>query len=669
MTPLSCLILVLVALLTPALRAERMEPEEEPEEVGLVSIGSGYFPIETGLTQFPIPNATFESEPRSGNGWTLWGWKSASDGAPQGQTYLQSEPGKSQRFAFAELQAESWQTYLISFWLRSESEIRGSYSAETSIRFGAHTPLNLPSTEGSWKRVGFYVRAPLEATKARVLINVPDTTSISIDDFRYREASKAEFSKAYAGWRESYPDRDLSPRPDDGANLALFLRKLQTPSDPERPLLVMGIGSSYTNMLGNGERLVQHIQEHFPEAPPVHYRKHVGSAVEFDYTQGWMQQLVVGEQPDLVILYSGGHADDLDTLLTDFRARSTADLIVASLHLRERDEVISPETIDNEQWDSIREIARKHGVEFVESRREWAAYLQNLGEDIPYLLKDAVHQSDHGALVINESIVRHFTPPEVPAYDPNERERRFAAVGGSSLREGESLTRMGDWNEVDGALVSESEGASLRLRFRGNRVDLVGLRHAAGGSVQVSIDGIPAEDYPAFHTTLIVPGSDNHRPERGMTADRAPHAIRLGSNVVPQDWTLKMTSDQGDYELLGSVTGLDGKGHNGADFTSTSGQIHVPAALWRRRQEKDGSYSNRTGDTFAWSVYRATAETVSFDSKSQEADIFAESLVQNAENVWHTIEVACLGDGPVRVLGFAIFEPPLRLGSEVGPRG
>ncbi|MEM1297547.1 MAG: SGNH/GDSL hydrolase family protein, partial [Verrucomicrobiota bacterium] len=539
-----------LALLSVA-HGEKMRPAEEPEEVGLVSIGASYFPTPEGAKSFALPNSGFETSIKSGEGWVLSGWDEGTDEVPEGQTYLSGSRGANLRISVSGLPVVGGQPYLLSLWLRSNQAVRGTFSSETeAIRYGKHVPLALPDTNGAWKRVGFYVRAAPGATSARFSWGGNKSPALAIDEIRFRKASEAEFTKAYEGWRSQYPQRDLSARPTDGRHLALFLRKLTQPQEPAQPLLVYGIGSSYTNMLGNGERLIQHVRERFPQAPPIIYKKHVGSAVNYDFTRGWMRQLVAGQQPDLVILYSGGEAEDLDRLLTDFRARSTADIIVASLHLRERDVEISPETIDNAQWDGIREIAAKHGVEFVENRREQAAYLQDLGEPIDYLLKDAVHQSDHGALVINENIVRHLSLNDNPAYDPAERERRI--------------------------LTSD-----LEITFTGNRIDLIAKTGPTGGTADVFINDIPAAEYPAFCTTLIIPGPQNHRPERGSTSDRAPHAVELGQNIVPQRWTIRMTSDTGDYELMGSTTGKDGRGNSDRDFTSRSGQITVRSDLWR----------------------------------------------------------------------------------------
>jgi len=42
-------------------------------------------------------------------------------------------------------------------------------------------------------------------------------------------------------------------RPGDGQHLALTLAKLENGFDPPRPFLIWALGSSYCNMLGNGE--------------------------------------------------------------------------------------------------------------------------------------------------------------------------------------------------------------------------------------------------------------------------------------------------------------------------------------------------------------------------------------------------------------------------------
>jgi hypothetical protein len=135
--------------------------------------------------------------------------------------------------------------------------------------------------------------------------------------------------------------------------------------------------------------------------------------------------------------------------------------------------------------------------------------------------------------------------------------------------------------------------------------------------------------------------------------DEARDGLLVGEGAVPQEWTIRMTSDEGDYELVGAIMGPDGRGNNGEDFVSDSGQVEIPTALWRRRQEADGTYSNRTGDTFVWTVYRSSVGEVKFGG---EAGVFEEVMAENLENGWH--EVVLRSEGEAAVSGFRVFEPP-----------
>lgn len=579
--------------------------------------------------------------------------------APQTGLFLVSEapipnPGGFPDLRMVEPGAEaSWEVpvregapYLIEARVSTRAALSGGANFEApAIYYGRTVPLWIPDTGGVERRVGLFFRAPASATSARIQFGPRGRANGIPRDLRVREATEAEAAAAYDRWRAQFPPRDLSPRPGDGRHLSHFTAQLTEPIAPREPLRIVGIGSSYTNLLGNGERLIRWIQERFPDAPPVIYEKHVGSAVEYDFTRGWMRQHVLGRRPDLVILYSGGKAADLEKLLADFRAHSTADVMVASLHLRAQDGEISEATVETPEWRAIREVALKYGCEWVDNRREWADYLLAKGKEIPWLLKDPVHQNDHGALVINENLCRHLVAsPGAPV------DRRIRVIRPGENADGES---------VIGSLGS---GGRVRVTFRGHRIDLIGRRSARGGRIpagNLMLDGRALDEVPAFLTTVIQPGAGNHRPERGSAADRSPHLVRLGDpeTLVPQRWTIRMIGDAGAYELIGSVTGHDGFGHNGGDFTGRSGQITVPTALWRRRFEADGvTYSNRDGDTFTWEVHRATASAVEFRG-GPPGEVFTLTLADQLASGSHTLEIGPVSGGEAELIGFRIHEP------------
>jgi hypothetical protein len=211
-----------------------------------------------------------------------------------------------------------------------------------------------------------------------------------------------------------------------------------------------------------------------------------------------------------------------------------------------------------------------------------------------------------------------------------------------------------DWKVSDGVARSTGQGARLTVKFTGNRIDLLGRHVAGGGSARVLVDGLAADQAPVFFTTRIEPQPKSlplKLPGPGP-ADIAPHAVELGDKIVPQKWTITVTSDKGDYKLEGSLAGPDGEGNVARPFTSTSGQIRIDPALWRhgliQQTGKEPIYGNRRGDRFTFEVYRCAVGEVSFSSSASSP--FHLPLVQNLPNGPHVLEIA--------VEAFQVYQPP-----------
>ena len=431
--------------------------------------------------------------------------------------------------------------------------------------------------------------------------------------------------RALKGQPDGASDYFPKVQPTDGQHLALTMHKLENGITPTRPFLIWAIGSSYTNMLGNGEAWKEAIPKRFPKAPPIQYKKMVGNSCPWQYARGWLRHLVIPDQPDLVITYTIGNPDDLEKLILELRQHTTADILVPSIHWRERDQDLwgKSENAADQDVSRVREVCRKYNVEFIENRRDWATYLIENKLPLSALLKDAVHQSDYGAMMINSNMLSHLRRPAAYSYQPESRERRLHA---SAVQDG-------------------------GLTFTGNRIDLIGKTSPSGGSIRVFIDGKPADQLDAFNMSYVQPDSKNHKEGKGATPrDQSPHAVTLGGGLVPQSWTLVMTSDSGDFELTGSVTGPDGKGNAFKPFTSTSGQVLIEPELWRRAER------NRTGDRFTWDVRRAGVGVVSFKGPANET--FVVRLAESLSNSEHTLKIEPTGD--VQIEGFHVFEPPMK---------
>ncbi|HJN13524.1 MAG TPA: hypothetical protein QF564_32920 [Pirellulaceae bacterium] len=513
---------------------------------------------------------------------------------------------------------------------------------------------------------------PPGAADITLLIDGMQTTTLPPLPERLRAAA-VKADRGFWRWRAKYPERDLSPRPNDGRNLSLSIRKLTHGIAPERPFLIWGIGPSYLNFLGDGTALACHLRQRFPDAPPIVYKKHVGSSVPWRYVLGWAKQLVVPEQPDLVLLYGIGLESDLEKIFRTLRRHTTADIIVASVHWKGDDVKNWGKDEDATNFGDIpemRRICEKYGVEFVENRKEWAQYLrdQNMKVEVDPddgLLLDAVHQSKYGALVINENIVCHFAARDTYAYHPGSRERRLSVTRGESVSGKESATISGpSWTVREGVASTAASSNRIKVRFTGNRIDLIGVKSPGGGKARIMLDGLPAEEVSCFLAGPIVCGSNNARPKSGSVRDIGPHGIALREDLVPQTWTILVADDEGNYELTGSVTGADGKGHMLKPFVSNSGQIGIPPELWRHGagcvpflHPWDGTIVNRTGDVYTFNVYRTCESVVDFHGKGGE---FRINLFQALPNQAHVLELITVGDGKVAVKLFDIYEPPLR---------
>ena len=513
---------------------------------------------------------------------------------------------------------------------------------------------------------------PPGAVDVTLLIDGMRTTTLPPLPERLRAAAlKADVG--FWRWRAKYPERDLSPRPDDGRNLALSIRKLTQGIAPERPFLIWGIGPSYLNFLGDGTALACHLRQRFPDAPPIVYKKHVGSSVPWRFVLGWANHVVVPEQPDLVLLYGIGLESDLEKIFQTLRRHTTADIVVASVHWKGDDVEHWGGDEDATNFGDIpemRRICEKHGVEFVENRKEWASYMRDHDMKVEVdpdhgLLQDAVHQSKYGALVINENIVRHFAARDAYAYDPDSRERRLSVTQGEALSGEESATISGaNWTVREGVASTTASGSRIEVRFTGNRIDLVGVKSPDGGKARIMLDGLPAEEAPCLLAGPIVVGAGNARPERGSVRDIGPHGIALHGDLVAQTWTILVTDDEGNYELTGSVTGADGLGHMLKPFIGNSGQIGIPPELWRHGagcvpflNPWDGTIVNKKGDVYTSDVYRACEPTVDFHGKGGD---FRVTLFQALPNQSHLLELIPVGEGRVTVKRFDVFEPPLR---------
>ena len=641
-----------------------------PEQPGLQPIGSAYFPIPPGMTVVPMSNCGFEQiRDEKAEGWSCQEGvtvvTSAVD-APEGTHFLRVPAKNGCRVFSSGMTLEPNRQYLLSFWLRSTGEdthfigfnqVKGTrYIAEAGSRFAM-----LPNTGGKWKRVGFYfhmMTVPCEAVWIIDPRNDVDGATFDFDDVELRTATETEYTSAFWASRKQLPPHDITPRPDDGRNLALTIAKLEGKGVPGKPFLIWAIGSSWTNGLGDGEVLTEIIKRRFPHAPELLYRKHAGSGTPWDYARGWARTFVLAEQPDLILTYTNGDPEKLALMLKELRQTTTADIIVASLHFFKYEKLES-NVIDDTLSNRTREVCAEYGVEFIENRRELAVWLAEQTLAHADLLADAVHENSLGQWITNENIGRHFAHPKAFSYTPTSREWSLPATAG--LAQKLDGVKCSDFWSIDGNRITANKaGASIEIRMKGIRIDLTGLQQPNGGTLNVQVDGKPVNEAPAFFVGFITARNENARPVGPAPSDVGPQGVLLGNNVLPQQWTITMTNDTGDFQVTGSITGIDGSGNCLKPFTSTSGQLILEPALWRHALDLAGNHINKTGDTWRFEVFCANPDNeITFRSNDDKKKPFFIPVVMNLPAGVHTVTLTVKGDGPVSIDRFYVYRPPL----------
>ena len=350
------------------------------------------------------------------------------------------------------------------------------------------------TSSARWTRLSALITLPDEASRAALRIfpasTVPQLRGAAFADDVYfaplPDAQHADRVKLAAAPQPPEGAAEYEPHsePTDGANLALSIDKLTHGFDPPRPFVIWAIGSSFTEFLGSGDELISMIRERFPNAPPIVYKTMVGGSTPYSLLRGWARHLVIPDRPDVVLVYNFGSTAGMEKLLDELRENTTADIIVPTLHWCADHQAVWPDPeADNRHLSpaALRELCRRRGVEFVESRRQITRYMLDNRLQIADLLVDTVHQSPYAAKIINTNIASHFHRPQAFRYDARTRERRIEAEA-----EVPAVSRTGDWHSgKDGEALTGGKGAELTVEFTGTGIDLIGWHRESGGRAPV----------------------------------------------------------------------------------------------------------------------------------------------------------------------------------------
>lgn len=330
--------------------------------------------------------------------------------------------------------------------------------------------------------------------------------------------------------------------------------------------------------------------------------------------------------PDLVIFYDYGPQPEYEQMIRDILTHTDAEIAIQNDHttwMPLPDQPANPAeekrrlSHDRHSFEWLPELARKYGLEMIEQRRAWEAYLTENHLKPADLLADGVHLNRQGNFVMAEIVKQYL---------------RYRPEIHSSPRQ---------------AIAPRWSGGRATVDFDGNRIEASGT----GQGVRVLIDGHPPSQMPELYSIT--------RPSDTWNVDW-PALNHVGSEkpLLVEEWTAKVTDKVEDdsafhFTLAGSKTGPDGSGSSLELFVSKSGRIVIEPNDWEgiKRARELKKVPMPVGFEIRWKVLPLFQDVY---LPGSNAVVLASGLA----NGRHTLELIADGDPPKVTL--TVYKPKLK---------
>ncbi|OGV55978.1 MAG: hypothetical protein A2017_07885 [Lentisphaerae bacterium GWF2_44_16] len=415
------------------------------------------------------------------------------------------------------------------------------------------------------------------------------------------------------------------------------------------------------------KKLIVELQRRYPDANIVAENRAIGGFTAPKLIRTAAHDLY-SYYPDLVIFHVyTAYSGHLERIIYNIRKYTTAEIMLCTHQVASEADSAKRSENDDIASDMIRYIAQKYNCELVEVRNEWKNYLTTYKLSEKELMGDKinpnVHPNKEGNALLSEIILRHFR------YNTFFPGGWFDMVRTYEVKraledpvENDELAFSGTaWKTLDEGALGTSSKDTLKLKFIGNRVDVIPTPFTGKlGTAKILVDGkAPSKSPEMYACTRPSPAyKESVRP--------ALRRVTLGKNPTAEKWTLTVKNISDDaktfnYELCGSVTGKDGEGNNREKFISNSGRIII--------DPKD--FGIKTAQDYKKVKCPENFE-VTWEVKPMFVDIWkplpikdaslenAIPLFQGLENREHTLEIIPNDDGGVPVKSLVVYKPPLK---------
>ena len=395
--------------------------------------------------------------------------------------------------------------------------------------------------------------------------------------------------------------------------------------------------------------IVAELKSQYPNADIVAENPSIGG-----FMSNWLQDTMYGDCypacADLIVFHDYmADPASMEEMFANMRRLTTAEVMPMTHHVSWIGNS-HYQTAHQKESARILEWADKYGFEAVDIRTDWKRFLEYTRSDGKRLLKDIVHLSSAGETLWGKLSTPHFQylPDNKPywrdmvqVYTPDGK--RFVSdqaeypAGGTLLKE------------------------SLRLPFEGNRVDV--LAHSAPGvklgTAKILIDGKSPSSFPELYWAT----KGSRPPDFFFPMIRR---VELGKNPLVEDWKItfsKIATGGADfqYEVMGSVTGPDGRGGAKERFVSKSGRLIIDPQWFMithlvQKVRKGNPYPDGTSCTV--SVRSNFLDVWKPQLPKNPASEDRYTLACGLANGPHTLEIIPNGDGDLPLNAIVVHRPP-----------
>lgn len=355
------------------------------------------------------------------------------------------------------------------------------------------------------------------------------------------------------------------------------------------------------------------------------------------------------EYPDLVVFHVyGGEGGEYEEILKNIRKYTTAEVLCWTHHLDSCKQFKYRESASALR----RALAKKYDCELADVRERWKEYINKNGVSVQSLLRDQIHPNSKGGTLLGEMLVQHFTPKPIP----ESRKKWITTLDLSKKNKFVNYDQTA-WIIKDGGLVNTVPGKPLKITFTGNKVDIVALPIAgSGGKSKILLDGKDPSKL-----------ADNFAVTRSTKAPGAwwpmIKRFKVGKNAVKENWSIKYYDIPKDgssfkFEVVGSVSGLDGNGKSGDDFTSKSGRIGFAAENEFRGVKKYLRKDLPATFTAKCKTYSMSKSSWSMPKSFKPGQVAKSKVIQLWSSGKHTLEIIPENAG-VAIKEIIVHNPPL----------